>query len=617
MVLAFSVTTAVLSAFLDNVTTVLLVVPVTFLLADALDIDPIPLIVIEIIASNVGGTATLIGDPPNILIAGHTGLSFGAFIANLAPIVVVTMVVIVPGALPRVPQPTAGDARGPRAPAGPGRARARSRIPHEARRTVPILVLTILAFFLHKALHLEPATVALAGAAVMLLVTRQPMQEAIGGIEWPTLFFLIGLFVLVGSLEETGALGEVADGIASVTGGDRVAELLGILWASAVGSAVVDNIPFTAAMIPVVDQLGGAGDDAYWWALALGACFGGNATIIAAAANVTASGHGRARRRADQLPRLPARSGFPSPLVSLVMSHRLRHAEVRMSREVIDEVVRRDPPLLHVDDPSSRPSRRLLDCALPALPVDRRPRAPRRDLRRARVHRGACSPATSGSSGTPPSCRARSTTSSRSARPVAIEPVGKHMNREHIHVGARELRHPDRRDLPPPPRADHPRRRRPTRSRGSSPATPSSTQRRSDSWAATEVIASATAAAGTRPVWNAPESSCPACSRSSRLSASWPCTRRSRRRRRRPRCWWRPVTGSVCRLPPTASRPSAASGSSRCRFRRVHRLPPMRSASRGSAGSGVRSRTHRSREHRSPGRASTRRQRRCCRGPGR
>ena len=318
VVLAFSVTTAVLSAFLDNVTTVLLVVPVTFLLADALDIDPIPLIIVEIMASNVGGTATLIGDPPNILIAGHTGLSFGAFIANLAPIVVVTMVVIVPGlylafrsrlqVTPKARERLLGlDARGS------------IDDPQEARRTVPILVLTIIAFFLHKALHLEPATVALAGASIMLLVSRQPMQETIGGIEWPTLFFLIGLFVLVGSLEETGALGEVADGIASVTGGDRVAELLGVLWAAAAGSAVVDNIPFTAAMIPVVDELGGAEDEAYWWALARGACFGGNARIIAPAANVTASG--MAARAGSPITFMTfLRYGLPVTAVSLVLA---------------------------------------------------------------------------------------------------------------------------------------------------------------------------------------------------------------------------------------------------------------------------------------------------------
>ena len=319
VVLALSVTTGVLSAFLDNVTTVLLLVPITFLLADALDVDPVPLVMIEIFASNIGGTATLIGDPPNILIAGHTGLSFGAFIVNLAPIAAVTLAVVIGGCY------LAFRARlqvSPQARENVMRLDASRSIedPAEARRTVPILVLTILAFFFHKQLHLEPATVALAGASVMLLVTRQPMQETIGGIEWPTLFFLMGLFVMVGALEHTGALQEVADGVADVTGGDRSAELYGILWTSAVGSALVDNIPFTAAMIPVVDSLGGGGgDDAYWWVLALGACFGGNATIVAAAANVAASGMAaRAGRPIGFMTFL--KYGVPVTLGSLVLS---------------------------------------------------------------------------------------------------------------------------------------------------------------------------------------------------------------------------------------------------------------------------------------------------------
>lgn len=289
VVVALAVTTGVLSAFLDNVTTVLLVVPITFLLADTLDVDPVPLIVIEIIASNIGGTATLIGDPPNILIAGHTGLSFGEFIVNLAPIVVVALAVVIPGLylVFRSRLQIAPEARERMMELDATRS---IEDPAEARRTVPILVATILVFFAHKALHIEPATVALAGASVMLLVTRQSVEDAISGIEWSTLFFLIGLFVMVGALEATGALDEVTDGIASVTDGQRTAELLGIVWVSAIGSGLVDNIPFTAAMIPVVDSLGGSTDDAYWWALALGACFGGNATIVAAAANVAASG---------------------------------------------------------------------------------------------------------------------------------------------------------------------------------------------------------------------------------------------------------------------------------------------------------------------------------------
>jgi Na+/H+ antiporter NhaD/arsenite permease-like protein len=292
VVVALSVTTAVLSAFLDNLTTILLMVPITFLLADALDIDPVPLLIIEVIASNIGGTATLIGDPPNIIIAGATGLSFGEFIVNLAPIAALAFAVVT-AALYRFYRPqlqVAPKARVRVRELDAGRA---IEDPDELRRTVPILFATIVVFFAHKALGLEPATVALAGATAMLLVSRQPLEKALAGIEWPTLFFFMGLFVMVGALEETGAIDEVADGIGNLTDGSRSAELMGIVWASAIGSGIVDNIPFTATMIPVVEELQAgqsSGDDAYWWALALGACFGGNATLIAAAANVAAAG---------------------------------------------------------------------------------------------------------------------------------------------------------------------------------------------------------------------------------------------------------------------------------------------------------------------------------------
>jgi Na+/H+ antiporter NhaD/arsenite permease-like protein len=320
VVVSLALATGVLSAFLDNLTTVLLIVPITFLLADALDIDPIPLIVIEVVASNVGGTATLIGDPPNILIAGATGLSFGAFVTNLAPISAIVLVAttgmlylgyrhrlqIAPEARDRVMELDA---------------KRSIEDPDEARRTVPILLLTILVFFLHKQLHLEPATVALAGATLMLVVSRQRLEGALAGIQWPTLFFFLSLFVMVGALEHTGFIGEIADGIASVTGGDRTAELLGITWVSALASGVVDNIPFTATMIPVVQQLQAdtPGDDAYWWALAMGACFGGNLTLIAAAANVAAAG--MAERSGQPIGFMPfLKAGVPVVLVSLLLS---------------------------------------------------------------------------------------------------------------------------------------------------------------------------------------------------------------------------------------------------------------------------------------------------------
>jgi Na+/H+ antiporter NhaD/arsenite permease-like protein len=289
VVLSLAGTTALLSAFLDNLTTILLVVPITFLLADALDIDPIPLIVIEVLSSNIGGTATLIGDPPNIIIAGATGLSFNEFITNLAPIVLVTFVVVI-SVLYLLYRPRLQIEEENRRFVMELDARNSISDAAELRRTGPVLVATIIAFFAHQALHIEPATVALTGAAVALMVTKIDLQQALSGIEWPTLFFFVALFVMVGALEETGAIDEVATAVENLTGGDRAAELLGIAWIAAAGSAVVDNIPFTTAMIPVVEQLGGEEDDAYWWSLSLGACFGGNATIIAAAANVAAAG---------------------------------------------------------------------------------------------------------------------------------------------------------------------------------------------------------------------------------------------------------------------------------------------------------------------------------------
>jgi Na+/H+ antiporter NhaD/arsenite permease-like protein len=319
LVFSLAGTTALLSAFLDNLTTVLLIVPITFLLADALEIDAMPLVLIEIIASNIGGTATLIGDPPNILIAGATGLSFLDFAANLAPVAFVTFFAVT-GMLYVAYRPSLHIP--PEAHERVMALDARRSIEDvvELRRTVPVMILTILAFFVHKPLHLEPATVALTGAAMMLVVTRQPVEKALEGIEWGTLFFFLGLFVMVGALEETGAIARIADGFAAATGGNRTAELLGITWLSALASALIDNIPFTATMIPVVEELsGGDTSDGHWWALALGACFGGNATLVAAAANVAAAGMAqRAGRPISFIGFL--RVGVPATLLSLVIA---------------------------------------------------------------------------------------------------------------------------------------------------------------------------------------------------------------------------------------------------------------------------------------------------------
>jgi Na+/H+ antiporter NhaD/arsenite permease-like protein len=283
--------TGVMSAFLDNLTAILLVVPITLLLADLLKVSPIPLVLVEVLASNIGGTATLIGDPPNIMIGtARPELGFIDFIVNLAPVSFVTLAVVTAGlalafrkqlvieperALEVAKLDPAADMRG---------------APY-VKRSLAVLLGTIVGFFLHAPLHLEPAVVALTGATVMLLVAADDVENALERVEWATIFFFIGLFVMVGGLEERGVIDRVAEAFADLTGGSRALEALVILWGSAAGSAAVDNIPFTAAMIPVVESLQADGfDDAAWWALALGACFGGNATIIAAAANVAASG---------------------------------------------------------------------------------------------------------------------------------------------------------------------------------------------------------------------------------------------------------------------------------------------------------------------------------------
>jgi len=319
VVVALAGSTALLSAFLDNLTTVLLMVPITFLLADTLDIDPLPLVLIEIITSNIGGTATLIGDPPNIIIAGATGLSFVEFLVNLAPIAMIAFVVVT-GLLYLWFRPQLQIAPQARERVMELDARRSIEDPDELKRALPVLIGTILLFFVHKPLHLEPATVAMLGATILLLVTTQPLESALAGIEWSTLFFFVGLFVMVGALEETGAIGAIADGVAALTGGNRTAELMGITWISAIASGIVDNIPFTATMIPVVEQLqGGTGDDAYWWALALGACFGGNFTLVAAAANVAAAGMAeRSGRPIGFIEFLKV--GVPATLVSLVLA---------------------------------------------------------------------------------------------------------------------------------------------------------------------------------------------------------------------------------------------------------------------------------------------------------
>lgn len=318
LVLLLALTTGVMSAFLDNLTAILLVVPVTLRVADMLRLPAVPLVLIEVFASNIGGTATLIGDPPNIMIGTHVEqLSFVDFIVVLGPISAIVLVVVSAmlylvyrGRL----QPRSGAAA---MLEGLDPRREIQGRPYVGRSLL-VLGGTVVTFFLHAPLHLSPAVVAMTGATVLLLVAADDVEAALEGVEWATLFFFGALFVMVGALEEHGVISRVADGIGAITGESRLVEALVVLWGAAAGSAVVDNIPFTAAMIPVVDELQGDGfHEATWWSLALGACFGGNATLIAAAANVAAAG---VMERHQQHIRFGefALIGIPVTLVSLL-----------------------------------------------------------------------------------------------------------------------------------------------------------------------------------------------------------------------------------------------------------------------------------------------------------
>ncbi|MEX2646502.1 MAG: ArsB/NhaD family transporter [Gaiellaceae bacterium] len=292
LVFLLAVVTGVLSAFLDNLTTILLIVPITLLLADLLRVSPIPLVLVEVLASNIGGTATLIGDPPNIMIGTRIKeLSFLDFIVNLAPVsfVTLTIVTVVLYLVFRRQLVIEPERQAEVAKLDPARDMRESRY---VKRTLAVLVGTIVFFFLHATVGVEPAVVALTGATVLLLVAGDDVERALESVEWSTIFFFLGLFVMVGGLEHRGVITDVASWLADVTGDSEVTRGLAILWGSAAGSAMVDNIPFTAAMIPVVQELqaGEEFNDGLWWSLALGACFGGNATAIAAAANVAATG---------------------------------------------------------------------------------------------------------------------------------------------------------------------------------------------------------------------------------------------------------------------------------------------------------------------------------------
>ncbi len=278
--------TAISSAFLDNVTIVVLVVPVTLFVTGQLGLDPLPFLIAEILACNIGGTATLIGDPPNILIGSAAGIDFTTFLVHMGPISLLILLAFLGLAWLMFRKEL--QARPVRA-ADLSALEAAELITNRPLLYKGIIVMSgvILGFLFHGSLHIESATVALAGATVLLLWTRTDLHHAIREVEWTTLFFFIGLFIVVEGLVQTGIIRAVAQAVLRVVDGNCGLASMVLLWMSAVISGVVDNIPYTVTMIPLVENLGQAMPVMpLWWSLALGACLGGNATLVGASANV-------------------------------------------------------------------------------------------------------------------------------------------------------------------------------------------------------------------------------------------------------------------------------------------------------------------------------------------
>jgi Na+/H+ antiporter NhaD/arsenite permease-like protein len=304
----FSLVTAIVSAFLDNVTTVLLLTPMLLYIAKVMKLNPVPFLLAEILASNVGGAGTLIGDPPNVMIASSAGLTFNEFLVNMGPIAVVDLIIItvmfylIYGRSLKV-----SDQERSVITRTLDGLDERAAIQDMAlfRKSIIVILFVVFLFFIHSsiglylnvifpfvdpAMTLEPAEVALIGAAILLFWSRESPEMIFEKIEWPALFFFGGLFVLVGALVETGVIADIAQFMISRVNTTGEAMIL-IAWFSAFASAIVDNIPLTAALIPLIHDLSGT-MDVYplWWALSLGACMGGNGTAIAASANVVVLG---------------------------------------------------------------------------------------------------------------------------------------------------------------------------------------------------------------------------------------------------------------------------------------------------------------------------------------
>ncbi|WP_330375380.1 ArsB/NhaD family transporter [Inediibacterium massiliense] len=292
ILLILSIITAVSSALLDNVTTVLLIAPITLVMTEALEIDPIPFMFAQILSANIGGTATLIGDPPNIMIGSETGLGFMDFLLNLFPVVFIIFISTLFLLKRRYKSSLHVEERLKKKIMKMDEKLALTDI-KLLKKSMTVLMCTIIGFAIHQFIGLETATVALSGAAILLLISNIDPEEILHEIEWITIFFFAFLFILVAALENVGVIDWIAHGMVDLTKGNLVFTALLILWVSALASSFLDNIPFVATMIPLIKSIGALSTFnilPLWWALALGACLGGNGTMIGASANVVVAG---------------------------------------------------------------------------------------------------------------------------------------------------------------------------------------------------------------------------------------------------------------------------------------------------------------------------------------
>jgi len=317
-----SVITAIASAFLDNVTTVVLLTPVTFFVAQRLGTSPVPFLISQVLASNIGGTATLIGDPPNIIIGSQMGKDFNDFLLNLAPAAIASLVAYLVFArwLFRKDLREATTALEPEDIRRLVEEERKIEDPRLMRIALVVMGFTILGFLLSRALGLEGATIALTGAVVLMIVAREDVHEILRTVEWPTLFFFIGLFIVVGAVVKAGIISDLAKGVLGLTGGRTDVAALIVLWMSGFLSAIVDNIPYTVTMVPLVQELGKTVQvEPLIWALALGANLGGNATVVGASANVVVSSMSEARGYPISFMHY-LRYGVPATLVTMVVA---------------------------------------------------------------------------------------------------------------------------------------------------------------------------------------------------------------------------------------------------------------------------------------------------------